>query len=644
MRTHLSHTKAATSHRTPKKIVDQNDQLSQTQERVEQILSGFDALRVAMGDGKAERQLLDEIFRHVHSLKASAHAQGLVDLMKLAHASEDVLQAVRTGRIVLDDRVLNVLHQTAQLFLDLLSVKESASTAGLLNELGRICSTPAQHHKAEIQNILSALPSDLRQSLTDEEKHKLQASVGEGANLFLISTSFDIVDFDRHFQELKDSVNTTGELISTTPQVEQDRSDKIDFRILYARQADGETVRTDLAQFEGVSVSAIVDRVQMPKLSDDKEDPQPVRVSVEDLDQVIASAYVLAHRTEDIIGRASVMKETLESVRQSALDLAASVARIRLGSIERLLQRVERAGRAAAQSCGKEVEFQISGEDVLLDQALSDAIADPLIHLVRNAVDHGIEPRDERLKKGKPASGRVSIEVMSLQGQTRIAVGDDGRGIDPKIIEAACVRMGLTHHQFPLALEESVRMIFRSGFSTAETISEISGRGVGLEVVETEIERLGGQICVASEAGVGSVFEIHLPVTFGLLDAVVVRARDQRYMIDASSVVEPLDLQPDEWAQFESMQLGELLGEPADVNDRRTYALLLCEVKSDLSEPSGLRRVSLMLDEVEKREQVVIRSLGTHASRWFGVAGATELREGSVALLLDLSRLIKQRT
>ena len=185
-------------------------------------------------------------------------------------------------------------------------------------------------------------------------------------------------------------------------------------------------------------------------------------------------------------------------------------------------------------------------------------------------------------------------------------------------------------------------MIFRSGFSTAETISEISGRGVGLEVVETEIERLGGQICVASEAGVGSVFEIHLPVTFGLLDAVVVRARDQRYVIDASSVVEPLDLQPDEWAQFGSMQLVELLGEPVDVDDRRTYALLLCEVKNDLSEPGGLRRVSLMLDEVEKREQVVIRSLGTHASRWFGVAGATELRDGSVALLLDLPRLINR--
>jgi len=277
----------------------------------------------------------------------------------------------------------------------------------------------------------------------------------------------------------------------------------------------------------------------------------------------------------------------------------------------------------------------------MLDQSLCDAIADPLIHLVRNAVDHGIEPPAERAKYAKPASGRVSIKAMSSHGQIRIAVRDDGRGIDANAIEAACVRMGLTHHQFPLAFDESVRMIFRSGFSTAPMVSETSGRGVGLDVVETEVERLGGQVRVVSAPGVGSVFEVRLPVTFGLLDAVVLRAGNQRYVIDASSVVAPLALQADEWGQFESMKLVELLGQPVDPDDRRSHALLFCELKNDVSQSAGIRRVCLELDEVEKREQVVIRSLGTHASRWFGVAGATELRDGSVALLLDLSRLLK---
>ncbi len=632
--------------------MDQNEQLTQAQERIEQILSAFDALRVAMGNGKAERQLIDEIFRNVHSLKASAQTQELTDLTRLAHASEDVLQAIRTGRVSLDDHVLSILNQTAETCLELLSAKGSANTTALIKELAKISTTTGQRPRAEIEIILSALPSDLWQSLTDEEKHRLQASVAESANLFLISTSFDIVDFDRQFQELKVRLNKTGELISTTPIVEQDRSDKIDFRILYTRQAEVEAIRTDIASFDGVSVSAIegvapvasLDVARSLRLHLDKDPTRYVRVSVDDLDKLISSAYSLARRTEDLTGRDSSLKEALDSVRESALELATSVVRVRLTSIERLLERVERAGRAAARACGKEVNFRVSGQDLLLDQSLCDAIADPLIHLVRNAVDHGIEPSDERSKNGKRPSGTVMIKATSSHGQTRIAVRDDGRGIDAQVIEAACVRLGLTHHQFPLALDESVRMIFRTGFSTAAAVSETSGRGVGLDVVETEIERLGGQIRVASKPAVGSVFEIRLPVTFGLLEVVTVRVGQQRYAIDAANVVFPEHLGADEYSQFENLKLPELLGQPIpDGYDRRSHAALLCDIKNDLSQGSASsRRVCLVLDEVEKREQVVIRSLGTHASRWFGVAGATELRDGSVALLLDLSRLIKK--
>jgi two-component system, chemotaxis family, sensor kinase CheA len=631
--------------------VDQNEQLTQAQERIEHILSSFDALRVAMGNGKAERQLLDEIFRHVHSLKASAQTQGLIDLTKLAHASEDVLQAIRVGRIGFDDRILNVLNQTAETFLELLSDKQSSKTPTLLSALAKISAMPDQRPKAEIGIILSALPSGLWQSLTDEEKHRLQASIAEGANLFLISTSFDIVDFDRQFQELKERLNRTGELISTAPTVEQDRSDKIDFRIVYTTPADLGTIQTDVAAFDGVSVSAIEGLAplaslvaQPPKMPAEREQTRYVRVSVDDLDKVISSAYTLAHQTEDIIGRPSVLKETLDSVRESALNLASSVARLRLTSIERLLQRVERAGRAAARACAKDVDFRITGEDLLLDQSLCDSLADPLIHLVRNAVDHGIESSAERTKNGKPVSGRVMIKATSSHGQIRIAVRDDGRGIDAKAIEAACIRMGLTQQQFPLSLDERLRMLFRPGFSTAASVSETSGRGVGLDVVETEIERLGGQIRVASKPAVGSVFEIRLPVTFGLLDVVTLRLGKQRYVIDASTVVSPENLSKEEFQQFENVNFIELLGQPLPEGfDRQTHAFILCDIKNDLSQGSAAsRRICLLLDEVEKREKVVIRSLGTHASRWFGVAGATELRDGSVALLLDLSRLINR--
>ncbi|HSE31007.1 MAG TPA: ATP-binding protein [Pyrinomonadaceae bacterium] len=632
-------------------VVDQDEHLSQAQQRIEQILSAFDALRVAMGDGKVERQLLDEIFRNVHSLKASAQTEGLVDLAKLTHATEDILHAIRIGRIPFDDQILSVLNQTAESFFDLLTDKQSTNTSHLLQQLANISTEPRQVPRNEIEVILSSLPSDLSQSLSDVERYRLHASIAEGASLFLILTSFDVVDFDRWFEVLKDKLNATGELISTSPIIDQDRPDKISFRILYASQANLETIRSNTAPLE-VTVSAIAEVgprsavARSPRVIDDSEQTRSLRVSTEDLDQVLSSALKLVNLTEDLVRRHWLLADDFGGVRDAAVTLAESLVRLRLTSLGPLLERVERAGYAAAGACGKNLEFVVSGHDLFLDQSVCDAIADPLIHLVRNAVDHGIESAAERSKNGKQPTGTVTIKATSGNGETRIAVEDDGRGIDPKEVEAACIRMGLTHHQFPLSLDECVRILFRPGFSTAQSVSETSGRGVGLDVVETEIERLGGQVRVTSNPGVGSVFEIRLPVTFGLLEVFTLRLGQQRYVIDAVNVVAPETIERDEFREFEHVNLLELLGQqlPDDYN-RFSHGLLFCDVKNDPTQDSASsRRICLVLDEVERRERVVIRSLGARASRWFGVAGATELRDGNVALLLDLSRLMNKQT
>ena len=221
-------------------------------------------------------------------------------------------------------------------------------------------------------------------------------------------------------------------------------------------------------------------------------------------------------------------------------------------------------------------------------------------------------------------------------------MSDDGRGIDPRVIEETSARLGLAHNSFPLTLDESVRMIFRPGFSTASSVSETSGRGVGLDVVETEIERLGGQIRVSTEPRAGATFEIRLPVTFGLLDVVTLRLRNQRYVIEVTNVVAAEEIESTQLDNFGAVKLADLLGQRSPEDDRDSHALIFCEFKDDIDDESAtLHRVALLLDEVEKREQVVVRDLGSHGSRWFGVAGATELRDGSAALLLDLPRLIK---
>jgi len=311
------------------------------EDRLTQISATIDRLRATSGkaSGKLRRELLDNVFRSVHSLKAAAHANGLTDLAARAHEYEDLLHAIRTGKSSLDE----------------------------LTDFDRPQST----------QIESIIPAEIRDSLKDEERHRLAECLAEKANIYLVETNFDVSDFDRQFQQLKASLEKTGEVIATAPRTENSR---INFRILYATTSD----------------------------------------------------------------------------------------------LYRIVDQAVRAGRAVAESTGKEIDFSIRVDGVL-EKSICDALADALLHLVRNAVDHGIENK-----------GHVAIEAT----QTQITVSDDGRGIDPSIQEK----------------------IFDPGFSTASQPTAFSGRGVGLDVVKTAVEQLGGTIKVSSESGKGSTFQILLPL------------------------------------------------------------------------------------------------------------------------------------
>lgn len=308
------------------------------EDRLRQISARIDQLRASAG--KDRRELLDTLFRNVHSLKAAAHANGLNDLAARAHKFEDLLHAIRTGRASFDE----------------------------LTDL---------EHPQNIQ-VETLIPAEIHDSLKDEERHRLAECVAEKANVYVVDTSFAMPDFDSHFRHLKDELNRIGEVIATAPKVD---NGKINFRILYATRSD----------------------------------------------------------------------------------------------LYRVIDQAVRAGRSVAEAIGKEVDFSIR-IDASLPKSVCDALADPLMHLVRNAVDHGIE-----------TNGHVTIEA----GETRIIVTDDGRGIDPAIKD----------------------LIFQPGYSTAREITGISGRGVGLDVVKTAIEGLGGTINVSSELGKGATFLIVLPNT-----------------------------------------------------------------------------------------------------------------------------------
>ena len=343
--------------------------MSTLEDQLKQITSALEDLRATPADGPETRKALDGLFRRTHNLKAAAAADGLHGLSRAAHELENVLHSIRTGSTPLNDHALQQLTEKS----------------------------------AIISDSLPIVPAEIWNSLKAEERHALSQAVKEGANLFLVQTSFDVADFDQRFQRLKEILSSTGELISITPKAE---NNKINFRIVYATAGE-------LAEIDNVTIEEI--------------------------------------RQRETISYATVV------------------------------QRAVRAGQSAANALGKTIDFELRGEDHVLEESTCQTIADPLLHLVRNAVDHGIEH-----------SGTITIEATRVPGELKIRVTDDSRGIDPETIASG--------------------KLFNPGFSTATEVSEISGRGVGLDVVKTAVEDAGGSVTVKSQLGYGTTFELTLPL------------------------------------------------------------------------------------------------------------------------------------
>ena len=633
--------------------------LDELEDRIEQVFIATEDLREAIGDGKTSRQLLESIFRNVHSLKAAASSNNFNDLTRIAHEFENLLHSLRVGRIILNDSVLRAFDETTDAMYASLRSEAAANQQPherLFQRLRKLSAPTDQGSSLEVEVVLNAVPAEIWQALSEEEKHRLEQAIGEGANLFLVNTRFNMASFDQLFQTLKDKLTENGELISTAPKVDNEQPDKIDFRILYTRESDLENVQQELTEFVDVTVREIAPQPvplsnqgqegQLRYLRRSKPTSPFIRIELSDLDRLLSSTQRLFRETTACFDRAftnaadpSELIAPMGQVSNSFMELASELVNLRMVHIDRVLQRAFRAGRSAAAAAKKEIDFTVAGHDLQIDKSLADAIADPLVHLVRNAVDHGIEIPVERTAAGKNRRGEIRIEASTRQGQTHIRVIDNGRGIEPNLVRDAGLRLGVIPDGSSLSIDQSLRLLFKPGFSTKATVSETSGRGVGLDVVEAAIEDLGGAIRVNSILGSGSTFEIRLPATFGLLDVIVVKVGKHRYLIDAAQVVSierGAEDQVDEpGAETPSFRLDKLLGL---VDGNLTTTSFLCNFEKQNSESP--HRVRVEVSEPIENEQVLVRNLGSRGGRWFGVAGAAEMRDGTVALLLDLPTLV----
>ncbi len=338
----------------------------------------------------------------------------------------------------------------------------------------------------------------------------------------------------------------------------------------------------------------------------------------------------------------------LSELEQNTRELQESVMRIRMLPIGFIFNRLPRMVRDLSSQLGKQVQLIVKGESTELDKTVMEQIGDPLTHLVRNALDHGIEATEERLAAGKSAAGTLTLNAFHQGGNIVIEVADDGRGIEPDVIYRKALEKGLVNDALELPREQILSLIMEPGFSTAEVVSDVSGRGVGMDVVKRNINNLGGTVEIESEPGKGTTFIIRLPLTLAILDGQLIKVASETYVLPLVSIIESVPVKAEDISHVAGdMRVYQLNGDYIPIIDLidefEIQAVRSVDGDKLLAIVEGEnRKIALQIDELLGQQQVVIKSLETHYKSLQGVSGATILGDGRVSLILDVVGLAKR--
>ncbi len=633
--------------------------VADAKEIVERVYRDLEQLRKALREGRRRRELAAQIFRRIHTLKGSGGSLGFTPVSEIAHEFEGVLDGARLGRIQLTDNVLDTfedaLDAIARGLLAPPSDEPNPGFAPIIQKLNELAAN-SKTNGAIGGKLRSSLPPDIAGALSEYDLQHAREAVREGAKLFIVSAAFDIETFDRGFRELSKLLGQSGEVIATVPG-EPATTAEINFRVLYAAElVTGETLRQAslLGRIECDEIKIALARASETKTTVEATETKPtnteapdssVRVELKHLDDLISTAGELHRQTANALVTLGTPPKTetfeiaAKNLRSRFVDLEERLIRLRLVPVGEVLERAaSRAGRIAARQLGKEVEFEISGGDVGIEKSLADVIADPLLHLVRNAITHGIEDPADRKAAVKKPIGQVKLAASNHSGRIHITVTDDGRGIDIERIVAAAEAQGISSTN--LSMDQCLRLIFRPGFSTSSELSDLSGRGIGLDIVDRAMDVAGGEIRVATERGVGTTFVMIVPAALSMIRCLLVRSASQIYAIDASCLDQSRGVTRED---LPLLQLGSLLGhENGEAGTEG--AVVVWKAPSYTTTPiNETESYRIGFDGIVGIQERLVRSLGRHAARWPGLCGATELLDGTVALVLDLEELIRLR-
>lgn len=660
-----------------------------------EMVEGMEQVLLALESGEPDPETVNALFRYAHSFKGNSAAMGFTHLSKFTHGLESAMEALRKEQRTLTPELATLLLQAVDMIRTLLERTRTEGDVGdptcepLLQQINAVingetpppvvapsapttssASTPAkptetpatpqtpqyrityqpaptlsaEHDPLQLLSELNeygqVIECRFREQIPPLEQLKTDACYGSWELVY--ETAFEPAIVRALLELAAEGAEVRIELMNAAPaQITQPTP---------AQAATPATPPSAAASPTTETTAAAATAAAAVNAAANKGEAQSIRVSTEKIDALmnLVSEIVIAQSMLSSAQHADTDERTRAAITQMerhVRDLHERVMAIRLLPVSYLFNRFPRMVRDTAAKLAKKVNFEVEGEETELDRTLLEALSDPLTHLIRNAIDHGIEPPDERRQNGKPETGTIKLSAYQSEGRIYIEVRDDGRGINTERVRQKAIQLGwITENDHP-SEETLFEFLFQPGFSTAQQVSDLSGRGVGMDVVKRNVESLGGSISVQSKRGEGTRFLLRVPLTLAIMDGLGLTVADEHYIVPLTAVVEAF--------QYESLQHTALFDQYEMVNVRGEFIPLvrlrqfvgLNEADQDglivVLEQEG-EQIALLIDGIAGQQQVVLKSLEENFVRVHGFAGATILGDGRVALILDVSDLIRR--
>ncbi|MDZ5474107.1 chemotaxis protein CheW [Bacillus sp. 31A1R] len=635
---------------------------------------------------------IQNIFRAAHTLKGSSASMGFEQMKEFTHHLESIFELIRSSRLNVTSELINVIFESIDFIKELKQAivngtLETIDITAHVNKLSAFKNSEGQKEKT-----IHAEPhvvSNPKHPLDEFQKNIIQSAMLIGHHALEITIRIVESAIMKNVRALliHNNLKEAGEIVATYPSVEvmesdENFDDELCF-VLVTTQTKQEVMHiiNQISDIRSVSINdltgveheekemletTVVSQTSQPQTGTSKAKVNPtVRVDVDKLEHLmnlVGELVIDQTRLVDVRSRLTglqsrseedidILDEVTNHLSRVITELQEGMMKTRMLPIEQLFNRFPRMVRDTAQKANKDINFIMQGKETELDRTLIEEISDPIIHLLRNSIDHGVESPEERKALGKPKKGRIELRAAHEENHIVISISDDGRGIDPQKVKESAIRKQLITEEDAnkMAERDLIYLIFKSGFSTAEKVTDVSGRGVGMDIVRSHIEKLNGIIDIDTAVGAGTTFTIKLPLTLAIIRSLLVKFGSKTFAIPLVNVLEIIRLNKEEIQMVKDKEVGLVRG--------RVLPLVRMKERLGIQEEGPGRekkrefvivvgiadkRIGLIADKTLGNQEIVIKSLGSYIGSPPYITGATIMGDGSVALILDVSRVVRE--